>query len=635
MNIDPDSNQYKQFSPSLKDILLSRQLLTETQYDESVKQADSEGQNIGEYLYKTGLIAHKPLQMAIATAHNIKLEFLNLANAKNPENLYQLEQQLDPQNGYQLIDNYGGLNAVYGSMPDVVPLPIPQAGFSENVGYKDTLQRQAFVTARDFRHLFMKKNQTALCHQAANLLGDQAPQLTAKHGLNLSQKVILLGLLSAIFVGLFTAPIASLYVVGIGLSLLFIIASTLKIYSLFLPRKQDTANSQAAQKLNAADLPVYSILVPLYKEARIIERLTNNLLNLDYPRSKLDIKLLFEHDDAETLAAAKALNLPECFEFLVIHESNPKTKPKAMNFALPFVKGEYVTIYDAEDKPQPDQLLKAVAKFRSSAPEIACLQASLEYENWDENWLSRHFFIEYATQFNRLLPCFESLRLPLPLGGTSNHFETDILREIYGWDAYNVTEDADLGIRLTLSGYRAAVLDSMTLEEANHRLIPWLQQRTRWLKGWLQTAIVHSRHPKHLLAKLGAWRYIGLTIIMLNMILAALLHPLTLVLPVILYYNFDYMSLMNSPWDMSLFVVSCAALLIGHGASLMANYQAIAEFKRWKLVLTLLTAHLYWLLISIAAYAAIIDYIRRPFYWAKTEHGMSKLIEVKINSQTN
>ncbi len=600
------------FAPSLRHVLLSRNLLDAEALDSAYSQANRLEQNVEDYLYKSGLISHLELQKAIATSKGQKLATFD---GQNSTDNFTIKQNLCPHNGYNLLDNYHSLNPIYSANSYSY-----RSGFSENTNSIATPTE--LITARDFRQMFIQQNKQSLNNQAANLLAEKAPKLTAKFGLSFRQKLILLAVLLTFIIFLFANPIASIYYFSFGASILFLFISIIKVCSLFLKQK----NNDTVENIEDVDLPVYSILVPLYKEEAVIERLTQNLLNLNYPRSKLDIKLLFEEDDEKTLEIAKSLNLPECFEFISIAVSLPKTKPKAMNFALPFVKGEFVTIYDAEDKPEPNQLRKAVAKFRREDESLVCLQASLEFENWQENWLSKHFFIEYATQFNRFLPTLEKMRIPLPLGGTSNHFKTKILRELFGWDAYNVTEDADLGIRLALKGYRSATLNSVTLEEANHRLIPWLKQRTRWLKGWLQTIIVHSRHPSDIYSSIGLWRYLGFVILMSNMMFSSLMHPLIIALPFIVYFYIDFSIVFGSTWHLAIFLISLASLIIGYGSALIANFQAIKSFKRWGLLITLISAPLYWLLISIAAWNAIADYIRRPFYWSKTEHGVSKTL---------
>lgn len=622
------STKRKIFKLNLKDVLLNRKLLDVNQYQNIQRNAKTQGQSIEQYLVSSGLVPHFELQQAIAASKGAELEFIDHDNLKPS---LAISQKLSTDNGYNLIDDYNGLST-FQTIAEGGELS-QDWGFCENDNEQN--QHTKFVTARDFRQLFIQQNKSELCAQAADLLANKTPDLAAKYGMYLRQKLTLGFVLFTIVAAFINYGFEANYYISIGLSCIFLFASTIKIYSLFLPKTYTPTSNMTAPNLDPAELPIYTILVPMFKEANVIEQLTNNLLNLNYPRSKLDIKLLFEEEDIETIAAAKQLNLPECFEFFVVSECEPKTKPKAMNFVLPFVRGKFLTIYDAEDKPDPNQLLKAVEKFNGSDDKLACLQASLEYENWNENWLARHFFIEYATQFNRYLPALAKLEIPLPLGGTSNHFKTKILREIGGWDAYNVTEDADLGIRLALLGYRAGTLNSITMEEANHRLLPWISQRRRWLKGWVQTIIVHNRHPKKLYDQIGTFRYIGFLALLSGMIFSSLLHPVILLMPFFLYFNFDLNIIMGSGLHMMFFIFSFLTLIIGYGAALLANYQAISEVKRWSLLTTLITAPVYWLLISISAWWALYDYFKDPFFWAKTEHGQSKFINGKsVKKQT-
>jgi glycosyltransferase involved in cell wall biosynthesis len=278
-------------------------------------------------------------------------------------------------------------------------------------------------------------------------------------------------------------------------------------------RDQKTAEAALAKRaaaLHAGDLPTYSILVPMYREsAEVMARLIAHLNALDYPRDKLDIKLICEADDSETIAALKHLHPPETMEILAVSPSSPRTKPKACNVALAHVRGDYVVIYDAEDAPAPDQLRRAVAMFRDAPANLACLQAALNYYNREENTLTRMFALEYSALFRLLLPALERLGLPIPLGGTSNHLRTDILRAVGGWDAFNVTEDADLGVRLAYFGYTTRTLPSLTLEESPITLGAWMKQRTRWIKGYIQTWLVFTRDARELKRRLGARGYYG------------------------------------------------------------------------------------------------------------------------------
>jgi cellulose synthase/poly-beta-1,6-N-acetylglucosamine synthase-like glycosyltransferase len=250
------------------------------------------------------------------------------------------------------------------------------------------------------------------------------------------------------------------------------------------------------------ELPVYTVLIPLRDEAHMVPMLRRAMSAIDYPPEKLDIKFVVEERSPRTIAAVKDVISDPRFRLVVVPEGPPRTKPKAVNYALPLARGAHLVIYDAEDVPQPGQLRLAASLFAADAS-LACLQAELVPDNADENALTALFAGEYAGLFGRLLPTLARLGLPIPLGGTSNHFRTDILRDLGGWDSYNVTEDADLGVRLRRRGLRAEPFASRTYEEAPTGLIAWMHQRTRWMKGWMQTYVVHSRDGVALKRDLG------------------------------------------------------------------------------------------------------------------------------------
>jgi hypothetical protein len=257
-----------------------------------------------------------------------------------------------------------------------------------------------------------------------------------------------------------------------------------------LRREAAAGESEAPGTVDLAarrQLPVITLLVPLFREAGMVGEITRALAALDYPRELLDVKLLLEEEDAETRAAVAAADLPGWIAPLVVPDGQPRTKPRAMNYALDFAEGEVVGILDAEDRPAPDQLRRVAEALRAAPPEVACVQCQLAYYNATENWITRCFQIEYAIWFDVLLRGFRRLGLPIPLGGTSVYFRRSALERLGGWDAHNVTEDADLGMRLARRGMRSAVLGSVTEEEANCRVGPWIRQRSRWLKGYLLT----------------------------------------------------------------------------------------------------------------------------------------------------
>jgi cellulose synthase/poly-beta-1,6-N-acetylglucosamine synthase-like glycosyltransferase len=272
-------------------------------------------------------------------------------------------------------------------------------------------------------------------------------------------------------------------------------------------------------------MPVYTVLVPLFREADMVKDLVAALDRIDWPRDRLDVKLIVEASDPATEAAVRAVAHGPPYEVLVVPSAGPRTKPKALAFALPFARGEFVTIYDAEDRPHPRQLREAYAAFRASGRRVACLQSPIVIDDRHEGLLARLFGVEYAAIFDGLLPALAELGLPLPLGGTSNHFRRTALERVGGWDPFNVTEDADVGIRLARFGYLVATIDLPTVEEAPNALMPWLRQRTRWLKGWLQTWLVHMRHPLRCARDLG-WRgFVGFHLVMTGLITSALIHP--------------------------------------------------------------------------------------------------------------
>ena len=159
----------------------------------------------------------------------------------------------------------------------------------------------------------------------------------------------------------------------------------------------------APESLDPADLPVYSILVPVYKEPEVVPTLLQALARLDYPPEKLDVLILLEEGDKETIAEAKAAHPPSFFRFIYVPASKPQTKPKACNYGLNFCRGEYVTIYDAEDIPEPDQLKAAVSAFRNGPKHLVCVQAALNYFNHRENYLTRMFTLEYSYWFDYMV----------------------------------------------------------------------------------------------------------------------------------------------------------------------------------------------------------------------------------------
>jgi cellulose synthase/poly-beta-1,6-N-acetylglucosamine synthase-like glycosyltransferase len=393
---------------------------------------------------------------------------------------------------------------------------------------------------------------------------------------------------------------------------------------------KDDAIAIAARLLRDDELPIFSVLVPMYREPESLPMLAQSLRELDYPLGKLDIKLVLEADDHETIEVARTLGLEGVFEIIRVPPSHPQTKPKACNFALQFARGEYLVIYDAEDRPEPDQLRKVVATFRQSSPDTACLQCRLSYFNANENWLTRMFTLDYALWFDQMLPGLERLRVPIPLGGTSNHFKIEVLRELHAWDPFNVTEDADLGVRLTQKGYRVGVVDSTTFEEATCSVGNWIRQRSRWMKGYMQTFLVHTRNPFHLVRTTGPLGFLGFIFFIGGTVLSALFNPVYWIL--YLVWLVAVTSGFDPVFPQLLLFLSLFNLLAGNGAFIFLLMLAPIRRSWLGLIPYSLTVVGYWVLISIAAYKGLWQLLRNPFYWEKTQHGVSKHVTRELTS---
>ncbi len=372
------------------------------------------------------------------------------------------------------------------------------------------------------------------------------------------------------------------------------------------------------------DLPDYTVLVPVFRETQVLAQLVRSLLKLSYPKSKLDIKLILEETDTTMQRAVAGLHLPEYFDVIVVPAGKPQTKPRALNYALQFACGQLLTIYDAEDIPEPLQLRKAAAHFAAAPPELACLQAELAFYNPNENWLTRQFTVEYASLFKLILPALAAHRLPILLGGTSNHFRVSVLRELGAWDPYNVTEDADLGMRLARAGYATEALDSITYEEANPVFGNWVQQRARWLKGFLQTWLVHMRRSLVLGQEIGFDGFWATQAMTIGLIISALFHPFLLSQSVYLIVS-GTLALQAVSLPMAILAgLNLAVLFAGYAFSIYAGYYALRckQIKGWWFVLA--TMPFYWMLISLAGWLALWQFIFKPFHWNKTRHGLSR-----------
>lgn len=357
------------------------------------------------------------------------------------------------------------------------------------------------------------------------------------------------------------------------------------------------------------ELPIYSILIPAYRESTLMPQIAAAMQALDWPPDQLDILVLLEHDDLQTIAAAEKARFPQGTRLCRVPKGGPRTKPNALNHGLNLAIGDYVTVYDVEDLPAPNQLRDAYSKFNRSAPNLVCLQAALIADNATRNWLSAQWALEYDIQFRLWLPGLAFYQMPLLLGGTSNHFRREALLALGGWDAWNVTEDADLGMRLARAGLRADTLESETYEDAPTNAQIWLPQRSRWIKGHIQTWLVLMRDPRRTVQQMGLVAFVSMQLSLGAGILAPLFHA-PCFLFVLATFLFPDLELGRAGW-----------LLLSSGLS-VGLFSGIAAPGRWSLirVFAILTQPLYWPLHSCAAYLAIWELAKDPFFWAKTPH---------------
>lgn len=375
-----------------------------------------------------------------------------------------------------------------------------------------------------------------------------------------------------------------------------------------------------AEPAGDAPLPRVSVLVPLFRETEIVHALVARLSRLTYPKCVLEVILVLEEADAQTRDALAAIDLPSWMRVVAVPDGAPRTKPRAMNYALDFCEGDIIGIYDAEDAPDPDQITQVARGFQSAPADVVCLQGILDYYNPRQNWLARCFTIEYAAWFRLILPGLARLGFAIPLGGTTLFFRRDALERLGGWDAHNVTEDADLGFRLARHGMRTEMLATVTREEANCLPWPWIKQRSRWLKGYMTTYLVHMRRPRLLRRQLGTRAFLGFQAHFLTTVSQVLLAPLL--------WSF-WLVLLGLPHPLDPVLPRGAMVGLGvlflavEAINLTIHATAVSGEGHRHLLPWAPSMHLYTPLAAVAAYKALYELVLKPFFWDKTRHGLS------------
>lgn len=624
-------------------ILLDAGLITPEQLDAATAAQQREGGPLGRHLILGGAVSRR--QMYAALAEQWEAPLVDLA-AEPPTTQFLL---------------HGGDNrrfAELGWVPwrlDGTTLTIatsvaPTRDLLQEAAALPGVERVEVRTTTDWDVLRAVQNagRERLLYRITDRMADDDPNSSARSGVIRWQKALPLLLAAFLLAAAVLRPSATIVLVFCASNLMFaaniifkVLAGLRAPYRLWQKRRWRVALQQARERRGVPaehtswfsddELPTYTILVPVYDEVEVIAKVIRNLDQLDYPKSKLDVMVLLEENDHRTIEAAKLTRPPEYVRIIVVPEGQPQTKPRACNYGLEFARGEYVVIFDAEDRPRPDQLRRAIDAFETNrmvrthldprTPRLVCVQASLMYFNYDYNLLTRMFAIEYAHWFDMMLPGLDDSGLPLPLGGTSNHFETQVLRHLGGWDPYNVTEDADLGLRIASQGLAVGTIESATEEEATSETYAWIRQRTRWIKGYMITAAVNTRHLVRWYRANGIGGLMTMSCLVLGTPLAFLAYPFALLFTVVTYVGVRTGGLRFPP---SVLMGGVFLMVLGNG--LMIVSAAIAAWRRygWRIAIYAPLSPVYWLLHSAAAWRAAYQLIFDPFRWEKTPHGLTE-----------
>ncbi|MCH2546129.1 MAG: glycosyltransferase [Alphaproteobacteria bacterium] len=600
-------------------ILLSQELIDQAMLDEALAIQKTTHERVGRILLTQGHVSI--LRLYTAIAQHYRLPFVNLHHTPADSTL-QRKEDCNDYIRFKAAPFTKKNNTVVlaTSDPSEALMQWAQQRYGDNVDFVITSPYDIYW------HIDTHFSEQLDTHSRLNLKNIM-PHKSASSVITLSQKLWLAAFVFSFIVAFMYYPIITMLGAFLSLNIFYFSTILLKCQLFLLgksyhPGKYITADALPTSEVS---LPIYTVLIPLHDEAETLPRLLQALDALDYPKSKLDIKLIVEREDYKTIHAIKKLKPHSGYEIIHVPYSLPQTKPKACNYALHFARGKYVTIYDAEDIPDPQQLKKAVYWFSKQPPHVICLQARLNYYNRNHSLLTRLFAIEYAAWFDFMLPGLRRMNIPIPLGGTSNHIHLQKLREIGEWDPYNVTEDADLGIRLALQHYETDMLDSLTAEEAPIKLNVWMNQRVRWIRGYMQTWLVHMRHPLQLMRELDFTAFWGFQFFIGGPCLVFLSAPILWILSGLWFFGaieFHHPKLVQ--W---VYVISLANLLFGSITHLVFASVIIRRYGWKDMTLALFAFPVYWLLHSAASFKALWQLMVNPHIWEKTPHGQSTISE--------
>jgi cellulose synthase/poly-beta-1,6-N-acetylglucosamine synthase-like glycosyltransferase len=593
-------------------------LITREQLELARAAKDHTGSHIDEVLISLGMISTDELRSVMARSWGLLVA--DLATTDRDEALIRTwpGQMMLRENWMPLRrDADGVIRVATARVPDDERRWHIESVLGEPV-------RFVAATSWDIRNLLLRVFRRAIADEAANELLRQSPTFSARVVFSRGQKIGFVALGLVVLAGLILWTVPTVISIITSISVAFLASTIFKFLIAMRGARYDVVERVTREQVEAlrdADLPKYTVLVPVFREANIVSQLVGNLGKIDYPADKLEVLVLIEEEDLLTREAYLGSNPPPNFQIVTIPKGTPQTKPRACNVGLFFASGEFLVIYDAEDAPDPDQLKKCIVAFKRGGEKTVCVQAALNFFNADENVLTRMFTLEYNYWFDYMLAGLDAADLPIPLGGTSNHFRTSALIELGGWDPYNVTEDADLGIRASALGYRVGVVNSTTMEEANTSIPNFIRQRSRWIKGYMQTSLVHARRPFALIRAVGLRRFASFALLIGGTPLTFLgVIPLYLVTLVTIFIPTEWLAPLFPVW---LLWVTLVNFIIGNTA--MVYLSMMGPYKRgtFDLILWALLNPVYWVLHSIASYKGLWQLIFKPHYWEKTEHGLT------------
>lgn len=454
-------------------------------------------------------------------------------------------------------------------------------------------------------------------------LADRVPGVSARRILSKDQRRAGLTVLALFVVGCAVNLIVTMSVLMSIITVTYVGAIVYRIV-LFRasnrPGTTELVSDEQARAYPESELPVYTVMIPAYKEPEVINELIQRVTQFEYPPDKLDVKLLIEADDSITIGAIEKAMPGDQFELVLVPAAEPRTKPKALNYGLTLARGEFVAIYDAEDEPEPLQLRRAAIALGRLGPDVACVQAKLTYHNPMQNMITKWFTIEYSLWFSFFLPGLAAMAAPIPLGGTSNHFRRVALQAMGAWDPYNVTEDADLGIRMFREGYTVRVLESNTFEEANSDFVNWMKQRSRWLKGYLQTFAIHFREPRELKRELGWKGLMHFTMFVGGTPILAIINPIFWFMTILWFVA--HPPFIQQIFPAPIYYLGLISWAFGNFLLVYVTVMSCRIADRGELLLAALLVPLYWIMMSMAAIKAVSQLVGAPSFWEKTVHGL-------------